>query len=386
MRALLPLLILALGACAATPPTRAGTSYNLGVNVVDGDVRGYYLGLSSYYGYDEPYIARLHHHYHIPYAEIPVVFYYARLLDLDPLIIVRLRVGGWRWYDIGRHYHLPPHVYYYALPSHYHHWGPIAPFYRYPRHDWGHIYLQDADVVELVNLRYVSHHYGYAPERYIDRRRHGHDHVYLDREIRHEHGPGRARFEPRGIWDRNAGRNDGYDPRRDHGDPHDADRAQERHPDWRREQERNDRWRDNRWQVNPERGGQDGVSGPERNRDQREHGQPREREGWVRTPPENRGQNVDRQQPERQEPRRGREQREQPNPAFRLDGGPERAQDRTPPPRHVGAQPTGRSAPQAEAQHRQEREEQREMQREARENRGHPRGESNNPGLRTEPQ
>lgn len=229
MRALIPVVLLTAGLFGMAEPVSADTRLDVGLSIADGDVRGYYLGLSSYYGYDEPYLDHMHRHYGLPYPEIPVALYYSQVIGIDPLIIVRLRMGGWGWYDIGRHYHLPPRVYYYPVPARCHGWGPIAPFYRYPERDWGRIRLSDADVVELVNLRYVSHRYGYAPEYVIDRRRAGPDFFHVERQIWHERGPGHGRYDPR--WNPVPQHNDWR-----HDDRHDNWRVNNDRHDW---QERN---------------------------------------------------------------------------------------------------------------------------------------------------
>lgn len=242
----------------------AGLTVNL--NLSDDDVGGYYDGLGSYYGYDRGYVDRVHRHYRLPYEELPVAFYYADLLDLDPIVVVRLRSSGLSWWDIGVRYRLPVSAYYYDVPRHYRSWGPVAPFYRYPRHRWDRIHLGDRDIIDLINLRYTCHYYGGRPDRYIDLRRGGRHYIHVDRDFYRQHGWGRQRFDPRPVWGQGPGsrnwhqrerRWDQLAPRRDWRRSDERERHGREHPRRelrpeqvnRPEQENRRDWRERREQV-----------------------------------------------------------------------------------------------------------------------------------------
>jgi hypothetical protein len=55
-----------------------------------------------------------------------------------------------------------------------------------PKKDWRTIVLGDDDVVNLVNLKFMSEHYGYPPEKIIKMRSGGKEFVSIYDEIRKE--------------------------------------------------------------------------------------------------------------------------------------------------------------------------------------------------------
>jgi hypothetical protein len=116
--------------------------------------------------------------------DLPVVLFVAHRADLAPATVVDLRVRGYSWWDISVRYHLGPEVYYVpvaGIPG-----PPYANAYGYyqrPRAQWNTIVLADADVVNLVNLRFLTEHYHVSPQRVIDLRGRSGDFVAVEREI-----------------------------------------------------------------------------------------------------------------------------------------------------------------------------------------------------------
>jgi hypothetical protein len=112
---------------------------------------------------------------HIPDEELPVVFFLARQGHVPPDLIIRRRLAGRSWMDITRSLHLSPGIFYMPMnpPHESAYWGPYGLFLRTPREHWGRIRLADPDIVNFVNLRFASEHYGYRPEEVISMRAQG---------------------------------------------------------------------------------------------------------------------------------------------------------------------------------------------------------------------
>lgn len=107
----------------------------------------------------------------IPDDELPVVFFLAQRARVAPATIVDLRLGGRSWLDIASRYRLGPDVFYVPVtvipgPP----YGKAYGYYKKPRHEWKTIVLADADVVNLVNLRFLSDYHRLPPDRIIEMR------------------------------------------------------------------------------------------------------------------------------------------------------------------------------------------------------------------------
>ena len=145
----------------------------------------------------------------IPDDEQPVVFFVAQRVHVAPAVIIGLRAQGLSWVEIFHHYRLSPRVLY--IPVHGYAGTPYAGFYGYYR---GRGRLVDADIVNMVNLRFASQYYHRPPEEIIRMRAGGHDYRYIHDQYR-PHPDGDRR-----DMDRRGGRPDngphpGWDKDRD---------------------------------------------------------------------------------------------------------------------------------------------------------------------------
>ncbi len=153
---------------------RASTDVSFGVSASNGGVNGFYLNVGQYYGVPEQQVVYVRER-SIPDDEIPVVFFLAREAHVQPQIIIEQRLGGRSWMDISLGFHLSPAIFYVPYDG-----DPGPPYgraYGYYRHhrraDWGRIRLGDDDVVNMVNMRFMHDHYGYAPRDIIAMRGQG---------------------------------------------------------------------------------------------------------------------------------------------------------------------------------------------------------------------
>ncbi len=172
---------------------------NLGLNIQDGEVRSFYLAVGNYYSVPERTLVVVHER-NIPDDEVPVVFFIAQRARVSPEVIIDMRLSGRSWMDITLHYGLSPEIFYVPLAV-----APGPPYgkaYGYyknrPRSKWREIRLADADVVNFVNLRFVSGYYGYSPEQVVKMRSGGKKFVAISSEIRKSKGASKGKGESTG--------------------------------------------------------------------------------------------------------------------------------------------------------------------------------------------
>jgi hypothetical protein len=169
----------------------ATTQWNLGVSVGDEGVNGFHFSVGEYYRVPEREVLVVRKR-GIPDEELPVVFLLASRARVAPGAIIDLRLGGMSWMDITLRHRLSPEIYYVPVNG-----GKIAPSYgkayghykKHPKTEWKKIRLPDRDVVNMVNLRFMSEHYGYAPEKVMQMRSEGRPFAVINDSIRKEkHG------------------------------------------------------------------------------------------------------------------------------------------------------------------------------------------------------
>jgi len=184
VRILLGLIALAFATMLITA-TDARSGVNLGVSIDDEGLRGFHLAIGEYFHVPEREVVVVRER-KIPEEELPVIFFLARKVHVEPKVIVDMRLGGKSWMQITLHYGLSPEIFYIVLKE-----DPGPPYgkaYGYfknrKRTEWAHIALADNDIINLVNLRFVSEHYRYAPEEIVRLRGRGDSFVVITKEVK----------------------------------------------------------------------------------------------------------------------------------------------------------------------------------------------------------
>ena len=125
----------------------------------------------------------------IPDDEIPVVLFMSRRANVAPAVIIEERQRGWTWSNILVTHHLSPEILYVPTVAVVE-GPPYGKAYGYfknkPHKKWKTIVLDDADVVNLVNLRVISEHYRRPPDEVIKLRSSGKNFVVIDDELKGE--------------------------------------------------------------------------------------------------------------------------------------------------------------------------------------------------------
>lgn len=160
-----------------------------GFTVGSEGVQNFYLGLSEYNNVPVTQITAIRNN-GIPDEELPVVFFMAQKAGVSPEKIIAWRIRKHlSWMAIAGRLSLSPEVFYVPVE------GPVnggiyGRTYGYfdIRHKsrWNRIKLMDADIINFVNLRFMSEHYGYRPEEIIRLRESGKPFIAIHNDIRVE--------------------------------------------------------------------------------------------------------------------------------------------------------------------------------------------------------
>jgi len=188
MRIVIVFLVLIMAMLGNAIP-RAEAGVDLGISIGEEGLRGFSLSVGDYYRVPQREVVIIRER-GIPYEDMPVVLFLAGRAHVAPGVIVDLRLGGMSWMDITFRYGLSPEIYYVPLRV-----APGPPYGRaygyykkWPRKEWKKVRLGDDDVVNLVNLKFASEHYGYSPEEVIKMRSGGRNFVEINEEIKRGKG------------------------------------------------------------------------------------------------------------------------------------------------------------------------------------------------------
>jgi len=168
----------------------------LGLSISEGEVRDFYLSISSYFKVPEARILEIQKSYRLADEELPVVFFIAARARVEPVAVLNLRVKGMSWWDISVHFGLSPEIFFIPVglvrigPP----YGRAYGYYHQYRQQktWGKVILNDVDVVNLVNLRFISEHHQIPPERVMEMRGRGEKFLDIHDKIIKEKGQSEA--------------------------------------------------------------------------------------------------------------------------------------------------------------------------------------------------
>jgi hypothetical protein len=145
----------------------------------------FFLAIGDYYRIPQTEVVIIRER-GIPAYEIPVVLFIAKRAHVAPEIVIdfRLRDNAWLHttlrFGLGRDiFYVPMGVVVEGSP-----YGKTYGHYRHKsRKEWKTITLSDDDIINLVNLKLMSEHYGYPPEKIIKMWLGGKEFVSINNEI-----------------------------------------------------------------------------------------------------------------------------------------------------------------------------------------------------------
>ena len=169
----------------AGPAVYAENRVDIGGSIVNGNLNNFYLAIGEHYRTPLQQVIVVRER-HIPDPEIPVVYFLARQARVAPEVIVDLRLHGNSWMDITLRYGLSPEIYYVPVTR-----APGPPFghayghyKKKHRKEWKNLRLDDDDVIELVNVRFLSERYHRTPDEVVRLRTAGNDFYRINDEMR----------------------------------------------------------------------------------------------------------------------------------------------------------------------------------------------------------
>ncbi len=178
--------------------TASAQNVSAGVSITNGH-SSFYLAIGDYYRVPESRVVYVRNHYRIRDEELPVVFFLASRAHVDPQVIIDLRLRHrMSWLDITFHYGLTPEIYYVPVTRVGPPYGNAYGHYKKHKKDYKKVVLVDDDVVNLVNLRFMSEYHGIAAEVVMDRRGRGEKFYVMNDEFREEKNTHGDREDDRG--------------------------------------------------------------------------------------------------------------------------------------------------------------------------------------------
>jgi len=156
-------------------PASAETQWSVGLSMGNEGIRNFNLSIGEYYRVPEREVTVVRER-GFRDEEVPVVFFLASRARVAPGVIIDLRSKGLSWTDITLRFGLSPEIYY--VPVKVVKPGPpygkaYGHYKRHPKHEWKKVALADDDVVNMVNLRFISERHGYPPETVMKMRAEG---------------------------------------------------------------------------------------------------------------------------------------------------------------------------------------------------------------------
>jgi len=158
----------------------SASQYDIGISGSERGISGFSLSIGDYYRVPAQEIIMVEHS--ISSDETSVVYFLAQRSHRHPSYITDMRLRGMSWWDISLRLGLDPHTLYVVNTSR--HSGP--PYGRaYGYHDGRKNYrLHDSEIVELVNVRFLSSYYNVSADEIIDRRSRGQRYMHIDDDYR----------------------------------------------------------------------------------------------------------------------------------------------------------------------------------------------------------
>jgi hypothetical protein len=115
-------------------------------------LRSFYFAVGNYYQVPERQVVLVRDRA-LPPDEVPVAFFVAQRVGVNPTVVVDLRRRGMSWSDIALHFHFRPDIYYRDGP-------PYGKAYGY----WKNHPPRDAEVIDAVNIHFLSEYHHVTPD------------------------------------------------------------------------------------------------------------------------------------------------------------------------------------------------------------------------------
>jgi hypothetical protein len=155
---------------------------NVNINIENQGPPGYYSSLANYYRVkdEDVYFIKKRG---IPDDQLPVIFQIASHANVSPALVAKRYGPGVSLLELTRIFGLTPEIYYVPVkvkvdgPP----YGKAYGYYRNrARKEWKNIYLNDDDIINFSNLRFMSGYYEIDPDVIIKKRSGGKDFILIN--------------------------------------------------------------------------------------------------------------------------------------------------------------------------------------------------------------
>lgn len=181
-KSLLVLCVTSLILGAADP---AAAGIDAALSIQDGRVSSFYLAIGDHYGSSEDNLIAIKKR-GISDDDMAVVFFLAKRARVTPAAIIDLRLDGRTWMEITAHFHLTAEIFYVKIEKVS---GPPygkahGHFKNRSRERWKTIKMSDTDILNFVNLRFLSDHFRLSPDEIVRMREQGQSFVAIHDRVK----------------------------------------------------------------------------------------------------------------------------------------------------------------------------------------------------------
>jgi hypothetical protein len=189
MKNIVPLTVLVFCAAALSfgLPAVAAGRVSAGVSIGSGGVDSFYVAVGDHYRVAPTLVAGYRERYRLADDELPVVFFLAARAQVGPQAVIDFRIGHRSWFDVAVHFGLSPDIFF--VPVGMEKIGPpYGNAYGYYRNrgrggDWRGFKASDREIVDLVNLRFLSEYHHMTPDEIVARRGRGESFVKIHENL-----------------------------------------------------------------------------------------------------------------------------------------------------------------------------------------------------------
>lgn len=190
----------------------AKAQVQFGLSAGPNGVNDFYLSIGNYFNVPPAQVDVIRQR-DVPNDQIPVVLFIAQRAHVEPQEVIELREEGFSWMEVALRFGIGPEAFYVNVNNYAHTpYGHAYGYYRhYDKRRWRHIRLSDDDIVNLVNLRFVSEYSHHTPDEVVRLRGQGRTFIDINEGWRPHDNQGEEGDHDRGNpngWDKNRHQDD----------------------------------------------------------------------------------------------------------------------------------------------------------------------------------
>lgn len=160
-------------------------------SIEDGRLQDYLTTVSKQFGVDEKKLVRLNKDYHIPADALPPIYYIANKADVNPQVVIDLRLEGKAFWEIAIRLHLKAEHFYLPVKTRVTKppYANLLAKFQADRDRWIRIALTDTEMINLINLHMMHERFDVDYTQVINWRTDGETFVEINqRAYYHKHG------------------------------------------------------------------------------------------------------------------------------------------------------------------------------------------------------